>query len=111
MNAEKLEKYRVLLEELAARVREDLVGTSEQAGIVELDTAIGRLARMDAMQGQQMALELKSRQEQQLLRIDRALKAIAKGSYGICGRCRKPIADGRLSIQPDAVMCLKCAGG
>ena len=50
MNAEKLEKYRVLLEELAARVREDLVGTSEQAGIVELDTAIGRLARMDAMQ-------------------------------------------------------------
>lgn len=111
MEAEKLEKYRRLLTELAERVRADLEITSEEAGVVELDTSIGRLARMDAMQGQQMALELKRRQEQQLQRIDRALKSIEKGNYGICGRCRKPIAEDRLEIQPDSVLCLKCAGG
>ena len=109
MDAQQLEKYRRQLEALAARVRDDLEGISEQAGVVELDTAIGRLARMDAMQDQQMALELKRRQEQQLQRIGRALKAIAKGNYGLCGKCRKPIAAERLDVQPDAVMCARCA--
>jgi DnaK suppressor protein len=109
MEAHQLEKYQRQLEQLAERVRGDLEGISEQAGVVELDTAIGRLARMDAMQDQQMALELKRRHEQQLLRIDRALKAIAKGRYGICAKCRRPIAVERLDIQPDAIMCAGCA--
>jgi len=109
MGPQKIEKYRRQLTELAERVRGDLAGISEQAEVVQLDTAIGRLARMDAMQDQQMALELKRRQEQQLQRIDRALKAIEKGKYGICGKCRKPIAEERLDVQPDAVMCSRCA--
>jgi hypothetical protein len=42
---------------------------------------------MDAMQNQQMALEPRRRQEQQL----------------------QPIAEERLEISPDVVMCVKCA--
>lgn len=109
MDSQKLEHYRRQLTELADRVRGNLAGISEQAEVVQLDTPIGRLARMDAMQDQQMALELKRRQEQQLQRIDRALKQIAKGAYGICGKCRRPIAEERLDVQPDAVMCSRCA--
>ena len=77
--------------------------------MVQLDTSIGRLSRMDAMQNQQMALELRRRQEQQLQRIANALKRMDKGTYGLCGKCKQPIAEDRLEVSPDVVMCVRCA--
>jgi DnaK suppressor protein len=64
---------------------------------------------MDAIQSQQMALGLKARQQQALLRVQNALKAIANSTYGECRRCKGPIAIERLEAQPDAVLCVKCA--
>ena len=52
---------------------------------VMLDQAsVGRLSRMDAMQGQQMALEEARRRQQQLLRIASALRRIEGGDFGYC---------------------------
>jgi RNA polymerase-binding transcription factor DksA len=62
---------------------------------------------MDAIQSQQMALALKARQQQALVR--NALEAVATGTYGQCRRCKGPIAIERLAAQPDAVVCVKCA--
>ena len=56
-----------------------------------------------------MALELRRRQEQQLQRIANALKRMDQNRYGLCGRCKQPIAEERLEISPDVVMCVKCA--
>ena len=77
--------------------------------VVELDTSIGRLSRMDAMQSQQMALELRRRREQQLLRVQNALKRMNRGTYGVCGKCRAPMPEERLEIQPEAVLCVRCS--
>lgn len=40
--------------------------------------------------------------------IDAALVRIRNGSYGICMECGERIADGRLSAQPTAGLCLAC---
>ncbi len=40
--------------------------------------------------------------------IERALKAIEKGTYGICERCGSEIDPARLEARPDATLCLKC---
>ena len=64
---------------------------------------------MDALQNQQMALELKRRQENQLLRIENTFKRLAKGQYGLCGKCKKPIEEDRLEVFPDTVTCVRCA--
>ena len=56
-----------------------------------------------------MALKLRRRQEQQLQRITNALKRIAQNRYGLCGRCKQPIAEERLGIVPDVVLCVRCA--
>ena len=109
MNSGHLEKYRVQLESLRTEIQTDLDASKEASGVVELDTSIGRLSRMDAMQNQQMALELRRRQEQQLQRIANALKRMDKGTYGSCGKCKQPIAEDRLEISPDVVMCVRCA--
>ncbi len=41
--------------------------------------------------------------------IDRALAAIANGSYGICAECGEPIDVLRLNMVPEIRSCLLCA--
>ena len=106
MDADRLDCFRSSLELLAEEIRSAMESSKEDSGVVELDTSIGRLSRMDAMQNQQMALELRRRQEQQLQRIANALKRMDKGTYGLCGKCKQPIAEERLEVSPDVVMCV-----
>ena len=109
MDADRILYFRKRLESLSKEVTEALQASKDSANVVELDTAIGRLSRMDAMQNQQMALELRRRQENQLLRIKNALKRMGQGRYGLCGKCKEPIAEERLEGSPDVVMCVQCA--
>jgi len=76
---------------------------------VSPDKSLGRLTRQDALQQQQMAAELTRRHEQELVRVQHALRAIAEGTYGLCQRCREPIAVARLDAMPYAVLCVGCA--
>jgi DnaK suppressor protein len=43
-----------------------------------------------------------------LTRIDRALKAMADGSYGQCGECGCGIPFERLQIEPQTEHCVAC---
>ncbi|MDP7010254.1 MAG: TraR/DksA C4-type zinc finger protein [Verrucomicrobiota bacterium] len=109
MDAERTLYFRQRLESLAKKVAESLNESRDSSNVVELDTAFGRLSRMDAMQNQQMALELRRRQENQVLRIKNALKRMDQGRYGFCGKCKGPIPEERLEVSPDVVMCVRCA--
>jgi len=109
MDVDRLAYFRKRLEELEREIREDMDANPEDSGVVDLDSSIGRLSRMDALQNQQMALELKRRQENQLLGIENAFKRLAKGQYGLCGKCKKPIEENRLEVFPYTVTCVRCA--
>lgn len=77
---------------------------------VELDQArMGRLSRMDDMQHQAMALELKRRRDLQLQRIEGAFQRLEKGVYGTCVKCGTPIAPKRLEFDPTVFFCQDCA--
>jgi RNA polymerase-binding transcription factor DksA len=41
--------------------------------------------------------------------VERALQKIDQGSYGVCERCSKPIAEARLEANPTARLCITCA--
>ncbi len=41
--------------------------------------------------------------------IDRALDAMARGTFGSCQECEEPIEPGRLRALPDAMLCIGCA--
>jgi DnaK suppressor protein len=79
------------------------------AAILELDqTAIGRLTRMDAMQGQAIVQATQEQHRLQLQRIAAALQAIKEGDYGHCEDCGKAIPFERLSVNPEAHCCIGC---
>jgi RNA polymerase-binding protein DksA len=44
--------------------------------------------------------------QQTLAQIDRALAKLEEGTYGICERCGKPIAEERLRARPWATLCI-----
>jgi DnaK suppressor protein len=85
--------------------------TSQAAGeTVELDQSrVGRLSRMDALQAQQMAQETARRRQQQLSRIEGALRRIESGDYGYCFICKKAIDARRLNADPTITRCIDCA--
>ncbi len=85
-------------------------GHGDDSRPVELDqTRLGRLSRMDALQGQAMAKETERRRRQELERIDQALGRLAEGDYGDCLECGEPIAAKRLMFDPSAALCIACA--
>lgn len=44
----------------------------------------------------------------QLEEVDRALKRIAEGTYGICANCGRPIPPERLEARPESTLCVTC---
>ena len=77
---------------------------------VELDQqSVGRLSRMDALQVQAMAQAQEGRRQDQLRRIDAALRRLADGEYGACVECGEDIPAKRLEIDPTVVRCVDCA--
>ena len=108
-----------LIEEMGRALRQrraELVAsgseTAESRRPVELDqTRVGRLSRMDALQGQAMAEAQEQRRQLEIRRIDAALARIEDDTYGDCVRCGAEIDDKRLRLDPAAPLCIECARG
>jgi DnaK suppressor protein len=85
---------------------DDTTGTKT----VELDqTRVGRVSRIDAMQSQAMSVAAAGRREQEIGRIDAALRRMDEGEYGYCLECGQEIGAARLEIDKAASHCVKCA--
>ncbi|MGM0583570.1 MAG: TraR/DksA family transcriptional regulator [Pseudomonadota bacterium] len=72
--------------------------------------SVGRLSRMDALQGQAMAQATRRRRQAELKRIETALRLIEEGEYGWCQACGEPIDPRRLDLDPTLQLCIDCAG-
>ena len=86
--------------------------TADNRRPVELDqTSVGRLSRMDAMQGQAMALATERRRHDEARRVEAAIKRIDEGEYGACISCGEEISAKRLGVDPIIPTCIRCASG
>lgn len=109
MEQTQLETFRealiLLKDELEQLHRESL----EASDTVVLDQSkVGRLSRMDALQGQQMAQETARRRQVQLQKVENSLKRIETGDYGYCLVCGEEITLGRLQFDPACTRCIGC---
>lgn len=84
------------------------VGTA--AKTVELDqNKVGRLSRMDAMQGQALAQASQHRCAKLSRELGRALNRIELDDFGHCEECDAMIAFNRLMLDPTVHYCIGCA--
>ena len=83
---------------------------ADAASVVELDqTRVGRLSRMDALQGQAISQERLRRRQIRLQNISAALNRIDQEGYGHCAGCGDAIPFKRLLFDPAATLCITCA--
>jgi DnaK suppressor protein len=104
---EKLEQH--IISEIKA-LKEKIVSYKEGAKPVELDSAIGRVTRMDAINSKSISEESLRKAEINLLKLERALQNIDDPDFGLCIECGEEIPIKRLMIMPGSVLCVDCAG-
>ena len=106
-----------LIAELLNRIENELVELTELYSAHSSDSApvtldqqsVGRLSRMDAIQGQAMATATANRRAVRIEALKAALRRFEIGEYGFCASCDEPIAEGRLRADPTAYFCVACA--
>ncbi len=102
--------YQRQLQELLEALQSNEEINAAAADIVELDqTRLGRLSRMDAMQGQAISKDIQRRRKVDIVRIAAALERLENYEYGDCLRCDEPIAAERLEFDPATTLCVNCA--
>ena len=110
MDQAELDHFRSRLLQEHAELEQVADAGEAAAATVELDQSrVGRLSRMDAMQGQAMSVEVIQRRRARLRRIASALDRIDSEDFGLCEECGEAIGSGRLDVDPAADLCIDCA--
>jgi len=101
---------RLILERkaLLARIEEQLHSSDDpkQLALANRLAQIGDWALAD-LQGE-IDIALLGHELSGVREIDAELRRIARGTYGVCADCGKPIDFRRLNAQPAARLCLAC---
>ncbi len=102
-------KYQKYLEEALHEVGKYLESSEDAAAAVSPDKGLGRLSRMEAMQDQQLVMEMRRRKKRQLVEIKLAISRLEMGNYGTCVFCGKEISPERLEVAPEVQTCMSCS--
>jgi RNA polymerase-binding transcription factor len=112
MDEAQLDAFRARLAEMRDALDAGDTRGAEGTKIVELDQcAVGRLSRMDALQGQAMAKATQARRDASRRRIAAAVARIDAGEFGYCTACGEEIAPKRLELDPAVPTCISCTRG
>jgi RNA polymerase-binding protein DksA len=111
------------LDELATRLRDERAELSDQLTTIEDQAFAATQSDMSGDVGvddesadagtatfeREKELSIEQNVRDLIQKIDRALKRIDDGTYGICERCGKPIEKARLKALPYVDLCIKDA--
>jgi DnaK suppressor protein len=105
----RLDEERTELQRQLAGIEEDTFAAtqSELSGDVGLDDESADAGTATFEREKDLSIEQNVRDL--LAKIDRALKRMDAGVYGICERCGKPIEKARIKALPYADLCIKDA--
>lgn len=108
MNKKMLEKFKVILEERkrelvasADSLREEGLGVGPEELADEVDQASSEA-------GQSLNLRLRDREVVLFKKIEKALRKIEEGDFGVCEECGEDIGVKRLEARPVADLCVRC---
>lgn len=106
-NSEK-EEIKILLQNLITEISKSIKYLEIETQPIEPSVSLGRLTRMEAISEKGVNEAMLSSEKLRLERLANAMKRIENNTYGLCVRCGKEIATGRLRIIPEALVCITC---
>jgi len=115
---EKIEYFKKILEEEKAHLEKDMerVGRKNlnvpgdwEVSPVDLNVEISDPNELaDTFEELETRAALEEKLEERLMAVNQALLRIKRGTYGICGKCGKPINIERLKVSPESNFCIDC---
>lgn len=108
MNKKDLKKFRELLDCRREEIMKTAVATKEKGIGFSLDDLPDEVDLASSESEQSMSLRLRDRERVLLKKIDKVLKKIEDGSYGVCESCGEEIGIKRLEARPVTDLCIRC---
>ncbi len=107
LTEEQIKELKEILERRRAEVLEDIKrGLEDQ---LHAEREVGDLVDMSTDEIlRTFEMRIRDREAKYLKKIEKALKKIEEGTYGICEKCGECIQYERLKLRPVAELCIKC---
>ncbi|MEB2785236.1 TraR/DksA family transcriptional regulator [Algoriphagus persicinus] len=109
MNSALEQEIRTKIQEKILAISEDMSILKEHTAPQALDSAIGRISRMDFINNRSINEAQIKKNEAKLRGLHNWLGKLGTAEFGKCIRCGQEININRLLFMPESNHCIKCA--
>lgn len=103
-----LNRFKQILEEKRLSVIRRAQETMEEDMRLDANELPDEMDLASSEYMQSFTFRLRGRERVFLQKIDKALKKIESGEFGICQECEEPISVKRLEARPETELCIRC---
>ena len=108
MNKVQLKKFKTLLTEKRDEIVKKAKQTLEEDMTLDANDLPDEMDLASSEYLQSFTFRLRGREKVFLDKIEKALRKIEDGSFGICEECGEEISIKRLEARPETTLCIRC---
>ena len=108
MNKVQLKKFKTLLTEKRDEIVKKAKQTLEEDMTLDSNDLPDEMDLASSEYLQSFTFRLRGREKVFLDKIEKALRKIEEGSFGICEECGEEISVKRLEARPETTLCIRC---
>ncbi|HEY1693520.1 MAG TPA: TraR/DksA C4-type zinc finger protein [Polyangiaceae bacterium] len=108
VNKATLKKFKTLLTDKRDEILKKAKQTLEQDMALDTDDLPDEMDLASSEYLQSFTFRLRGREKSFLDKIEKALKKIDDGSFGVCEECGEEISVKRLEARPETTLCIRC---
>lgn len=109
MDSNTEEQIKSVILEKIFHLEEELINLKEMTRPMGLDSAIGRVSRMDYINNKSINEAQLKKTETKIKALNNWLAKVGTADFGKCIRCGKDININRLLFLPESNHCIQCA--
>src|SRR6202522_4660545 len=108
MNKVQLKKFKTLLNEKRDEIVKKAKQTLEEDMSLDANDLPDEMDLASSEYLQSFTFRLRGREKSFLDKIEKALRKIDEGTFGICEECGEEIQVKRLGARPETTLCIRC---
>ena len=108
VNKATLKKFRTLLTDKRDEILKKAKQTLEQDMALDTDDLPDEMDLASSEYLQSFTFRLRGREKSFLDKIEKALRKIDEGTFGVCEECGEEISEARLKVRPVTTLCINC---
>jgi DnaK suppressor protein len=108
VNKQQLKKFKQLLTEKRDEIVKKAKQTLEEDMALDANDLPDEMDLASSEYLQSFTFRLRGREKVFLDKIDKALRKIEDGSFGVCEECGEEISVKRLEARPETTLCIRC---